>query len=113
MGGYKISIYIAVMEIIVIWFVTWLQLPTKTQEIKWIKTGIFYLTFFEGAGMVLLATAPSTRFAKTNGRNTDFTTLWYVQNSTLLCDALWMNVIVTFALFLLEMIMAWRERTSD
>jgi hypothetical protein len=77
LGGYMIAIYIALIEHIVIWFVTWLQLPTKTQETKWIKTGIFYLTFFEGAIMILIATAPDTWYATTNGRNTDFTTLWY------------------------------------
>jgi hypothetical protein len=113
MGGYLIGIYIAVIEQIVIWFVTWLQLPTKTQEIKWIKNGIFYLTFFEAAVMILLATAPSTRFANTNGRNTDFTTLWYVQNSLLLCDALVMNVIITLALYLVDLLLTWRERSSD
>jgi hypothetical protein len=108
-----VGIYIAVIEALVIWYVQWLQLPTKTQEISWIKKGIFYLTFFEGAILVLLVSAPSTWFADTGGRNTDFTTFWYHQNSNFLCDALKMNVIITLIFFLVDMTLAWRDMASD
>jgi hypothetical protein len=96
----------AVMQKMIIEYVTWLGFETKTSEISWIKWLVFFVTTFNTSFLIFIAAGHSDVseifyvFGRSQGRYADFTVTWYEKYPQIICKSMILSSVIEILTFI-------------